>query len=115
MSWESIGSVSTGDMPHDEDWILWSLWLAKKYIVLVCGEPPPGCKLDVMWHEHELGSYPSLGVWSEYDQPWDYINSCERALEVFDEAVSWHELKEHLEEEVFDDDDEGDTEQGDET
>lgn len=96
MSWESIGDTGTGQMPHDRGWILWSLELAKKYVWLVSGAPPPGSKLEVMWHEHELGEYPSLGVWSEYEPPWDYIHSCERALEVFNDAVAWSELKEHL-------------------
>lgn len=104
MSWESIGSISTGDMPDDSSWILWSLRLTKKYIELVCGDAPAGSKLDVMWHDHDFGSYPSLGVWSEYDHPWDYINSCERALEVFDNAVSWDKLQEHLEEGIQEDD-----------
>jgi hypothetical protein len=106
MSWESIGSVSTGDMPDDEKWIVFSLGLAKKFIVLVCGAPPPGSSLDVMWHEHELGSYPSLGVWTDGDPPSYYISSCEKALEVFDEAVSWHSLKEHFEEDTPDDEEE---------
>ena len=61
MPWESIGSVSTGQMPCDENWILLSLNLAKKYVEFVCGKAPSGSKLDIMWHDHELGSYPSLG------------------------------------------------------
>jgi hypothetical protein len=60
MSWESIGSTNTGQMPHDEAWILFSIGMAKQYILFVCGDPPEGSKLDVMWHDHELGSYPSL-------------------------------------------------------
>lgn len=107
MSWESIGSVNTGDMPDDKSWILWSLRLAKKYIELVCGDAPDGSKLDVMWHDHDLGSYPTLGVWSDYGMPWDYINSCERALEVFDKAVSWDELREYLDEHEEDEEEEG--------
>lgn len=113
MSWESIGSTSTGQMPHDRDWIVFSLELAKRYVALVCGEPPSGSKLDIMWNEHELGSYPSLGVWSEYDTPYDYINACERALEVFDEAVSWSELQEHFEEVAFSEDDDDQAEDDD--
>ena len=109
MSWESIGSTSTGDMPHEEAWILMSLDLAMKYIEFVCGSPPEGSELDVMWHDHDLGRYPSLGVWSDYDTPWGYVNACERALKVFDAAVSWHEMKEHFHEQAFseDNDEEG--------
>lgn len=100
MSWESIGSTSSGQMPDDEGWILMSLRLARTFIIFVCGEPPANSKLDVMWHEHDLGSYPSLGVWSEYEHPWDYISSCERALESFDGAVSWTRLENYMEEQV---------------
>ncbi len=77
-----------------------------QYIAFICGDPPTGSKLDIMWHDHDLGTYPSLGIWSEYNPQWDYINSCERTLEVFNEAVSWHELKEHFEEVVFSEKDE---------
>jgi len=97
MAWESVGQISTGQMPNDRAWILFGYETAKRYIELVCGAAPLGSKLDIMWHEHELGDYPSLGVWSDYEPPWDYINACERAFEVFDEAVSWYDLKEHFE------------------
>ena len=96
MPWEEIGSVSTGEMPYDGDWIAWGLRFAKAYILLVCGEPPLGSELDVMPNDHELGSYPSLGVWSDHAPPRDYVRRCERALEVFDGAVAWHELVEHF-------------------
>lgn len=68
MTWESIGSTNTGQMPDDEAWILFSIGLAKQYVLFVCGDPPEGSKLGVMWHDHELGSYPSLPVvpiWGE--------------------------------------------------
>lgn len=113
MTWESIGSTNTGQMPGDEAWILFSINLAKQYVLFVCGDPPEGGKLDVMWHDHELGSYPSLGVWTEYDPPWEYINACERALEIFDESTEWYQLKQHWEssfEEVEEDGDEDDDE-----
>ena len=116
MSWESIGSTNTGQMPDDEAWILFSIGLAKQYVLFVCGDPPEGSKLDVMWHDHALGSYPSLGVWTEFDPPWDYINACERALEIFDESTEWYQLKQHWEnsfpdmedDEAEDDEDDGD-------
>ena len=111
MSWESIGSTSTGQIPHEMEWIVLSLGLAKRYVAFVCGDPPTGSKLDIMWHDYDLGTYPSLGIWSEYDHPWDYINACERALEVFDEAVSWHKLKEHFEKVALSEEDEADEEE----
>lgn len=106
MSWESIGSISTGEMPYEEAWIVFGLNLAKQYVKFVCGEAPPGSKLGIMWHEHELGRYPSLGLWSEDEPPWDYLDACERALDVFDEAAAWHELKEHYEEQVLSEEEE---------
>jgi len=115
MSWESIGSTSTGQMPHEKEWIVLSLELAKRYIVFVCGDPPAGSNLNIMWHDYDLGTYPSLGIWSEYDTPWDYINACERALEVFDQAVSWHKLKEHFEEVAFSKEDEAEENDEDES
>lgn len=114
MSWESIGSTNTGQMPDDEAWILFSIGLAKQYVLFVCGDPPEGSKLGVMWHDHELGSYPSLGVWTEYDPPWDYINACERALEIFDESTEWYQLKQHWENSFPDmEDDEAEDDDGD--
>lgn len=108
MAWESIGSISTGEMPEDETWILFCLNLAKGYVKLVCGDAPSGSKLGIMWQDHDLGSYPSLGVWSDYEPPWDYVDACERALEVFDDAVSWQGLKEHHEEQTSGDEDDED-------
>ena len=40
MTWESIGSTNTGQMPDDEAWILFSIGLAKQYVLFVCGDPP---------------------------------------------------------------------------
>ncbi len=95
MNWESIGSTSTGDMPEDEAWILLSLSLAKSFILHACGDPPPGCEIEVMWHDHELGSYPSLGIGYLHSCPDNYISSAEEALQIFDDSISWSALKEH--------------------
>ncbi len=96
MPWESIGSVNTGDMPHEEDWILFCLGMAKSYIDFVCEDTPDDGKLEIMWHDHELGNYPSLGVWYELEEPCGYISACEEALEVFNESVSYLDLKHHF-------------------
>ncbi len=71
MPWESIGSVDTGEIPDDEAWILFCLGLAKNYVQFVCGLPPDESKLEVMWSEHELVDYPSLGVWYDIEEPWN--------------------------------------------
>lgn len=108
MPWESIGSVDTGQLPGDEEWIEFCQKLAIQYIRLVCGEPPTGAKLGIMSHDHDLGSYTSIGVYSDYSPPFDYISNCENALEVFDAAISWDELKELYEEQFSDEDEEAD-------
>lgn len=94
MAWESIGSVDTGEMPDDEAWILLCLNLAKNYVLFVCGQPPDDSKLEIMWHEHELGDHPSLGIWYDKEEPCGYIRACEDALDAFNSHVSWLDLKE---------------------
>lgn len=110
MPWESIGSIDTGEMPGDERWILFCLKQAQSYIEFVCGLAPDESKLEIMWHDHDLGSYPSLGVWYDFEEPSEYINACETALDVFNGAISWPELKTHFieQQEAEDDEDEDD-------
>lgn len=108
MSWESIGDVGTGQLPGDEGWIEFCQNLGIQYIKLVCGEPPDGATLGIMSHDHDLGSYTSIGVYSDYSTPTDYISACENALEVFDSAVSWEELKDHFEDQLFGNDEDVD-------
>lgn len=98
MPWEDIGSVDTGSVPNDAGWIDWAQRFALSYIKLVCGGPPPGCDVDIFSVDHELGSYPTLGVWYDFGGPPDrYIHRCEEALEVFNRAIEWGDLKEHFE------------------
>ncbi len=93
MPWEHIGDCGNGRIPEDHDWIIFCLELGISYLKQVCGDPPNGCKLGVMWDEHELGDYPSIGLHWEGstppDAPWDYIDRCESALRLFDRAVEW--------------------------
>jgi hypothetical protein len=42
-----------------------------------------------MWQDHDLGSYPTIGVWWEFDPPWDYIRKCEFLLEKFNYLDFW--------------------------
>lgn len=110
MPWESIGSVDTGEMPIDESWINFCQGLAISYITLVCGKPPLAVELGIMSNDHDLGSYPSIGVYSEFSLPYDYVSSCEDALDVFNSAISWETLKEHYEQQ-FDDDEDDDSDE----
>ena len=106
MPWESVGCVDTGEMPGDESWIRLAYRIAQKYVEFVCGQPPEGCKLGIMENEHELGSYPSLGIWYEYLVPSDYIRHCERTFEVFEESIDWYRLKIHYYEMLDEEEDE---------
>jgi hypothetical protein len=108
MPWESIGSVDTGSMPEDRSWIAFCQGLAKRYITLVAGSPPDGHQLGVFEADHELGSYPNLGVYWDFDLDDRYVSRCEQALDVFNDAVDWSVLKEHWEASQEEEDDEED-------
>ena len=44
-------------------------------------------KLEIVWQEHELGNYPTIGlVWGDpmRGTPWNYISRCEAALTAFE-------------------------------
>lgn len=97
MRCENLGSVSTGSMPEDETWILFALNLAKDYVKFACGEMPTGCKIEIQWHGHELGSFPFLCLSTEAYIQEKYFTAAENALRVFDDAVCWSKLKEHFE------------------
>lgn len=109
MPWKSVESVGTGQLPRDDDWIESCQKLALQYIKLVCGEPPPGARLGIMPHDHDLGTHTTIGIYAEYSIPFDYASACEHALEVFDEAVSWSELKTLYDKQFSDQDEDEET------
>lgn len=110
MPWESIGSVNTGSVPEDREWIGFCIGLARRYAALVAGPAPEGHKIGIMENDHELGSYPSLGVYWEHDLDARYVGVCERALEAFDDAVDWSAIKDHWESSLEDSSDEDEDE-----
>ena len=92
MPWEHLGDVGTGELPYEREWVVFCHELALFYLRFACGPPPPGCELGIMWHEHELGEYPSIGI--QYEQwPEQYAGRCAATLERFDEAVSWGDIE----------------------
>lgn len=96
MPWEYIGSCGSGGSLDDNDWIVHCNELAISYLNFVIGSVPAGCELGIMWQEHELGDYPSIGLHWDYPQiepPWDIINKCEILIERFDDAVNWSEVE----------------------
>ena len=96
MPWENIGSCGTGQIPGDRKWIIQCYEMALSYLKFLMGDPPEGCEIGIMWHEHELGDYPSIGLHWEYphtDAPWDLINKYETVLERFNEAIDWSAIE----------------------
>ena len=101
MPWEDIGQCGGGST---REWAA-GVEIVIHYIELVCGSPPPGCELGVMWHEHECGDYPTAGLcWDpsvRTDPPEEYIAKCGIALDAFDEAVSWSQIDPEVVREKF--------------
>ena len=63
---------------------------------------------------YEGGSYPTLGVWYDFTgPPFPYIHQCEEALGIFNGAIAWGDLREHLEEALTRDVDAAEEEDGD--
>lgn len=93
MPHESIGECGCAQLP-DRDWMIAELELGICYIRHACGAPPPRYELGIIWHEHDLGEYATIGVtWDgPGDAPWGYINRAENALECLNQAVDWSAL-----------------------
>jgi len=96
MPWENIGSCGTACAKWDRDWMVAQTELAVAYVRHVCGELPIGCEVDVMWHEHDIADYCTVGLCWEHEEceqpPWEYIQRAEIALRAFEDAVSWEAI-----------------------
>jgi hypothetical protein len=93
MPQEPIGLC--GNQSERSDWNIAELEIGICYIKHACGDPPPGFELEVVWHEHELGDYPMVGlIWDGPSYaPWEYISRAERALDRLNAAVEWSALE----------------------
>jgi len=109
MPWDSIGSVNTGQIPDDESWIRFCLGLALRYVRHTCGNPPPGCALEIMTDED--GSH-SLGVWADFAPPQESVRKCEDTFFILNWAADWDQLQEHFEKVPFRGDEEDRDERG---
>jgi hypothetical protein len=90
--WEHVGEC--GSAQSDPIEAAREVRRGVRFLRRACGSAPPACKVEVMWHEHDLGEYPTVGVfWGPpaTEPPWAYISLCETALERFnsgeDQAV----------------------------
>lgn len=91
---EHIGNIDTGQLPHDRAWVAFCLEWAAQYLKHVVGQPK-GYQLEVIWHDHELASYPSLGVtWDgPHGPPREWLPKWEFALNALDEAIDWSAIE----------------------
>jgi hypothetical protein len=85
MPTEIIGEFGTPGA--NSEWLEAEGQLAIRHVKKICGDPPPEMKLEIVWQEHELGNYPTIGlVWDDpmRGTPWNYISRCEAALTAFE-------------------------------
>jgi hypothetical protein len=92
---ETIGSV-TGWEPGWETDMAYEM--AQCFLAAALGTPPPGVEIGTVWHDHDLGSYPSLAViWDDGTvEPWEFVRRAENALAVFEDAIDWSRIKPSL-------------------
>jgi len=61
---EIIGEFGTPGA--SSEWIEAEGKLAIKHVVKICGSPPQEMELEIVWQEHELGSYPVIAlIWED--------------------------------------------------
>lgn len=97
--WVSIGEYEGHELGDSSAWIAYCNEFAMSYIKTVLGEPPYKSELAIRWNEHEMGSYPTLGVSftdTMEEPPWDYISKAENLLTVFNDAIAWSELRDAM-------------------
>jgi hypothetical protein len=73
-NYEIIGEFGTPGA--NSEWLEAEGKLAIRHVKKFCGDPPPDMELEIVWQEHELGNYPSIGlVWDDpmRGTPWNYI------------------------------------------
>lgn len=95
MGWEYIGECIGSDSTDPPSWVSFCHEASIAYIKAILGDPPAGWTLGVQWHDHDLGSYPTIGVYSDLPlmEPWSYIQKAEALLEKFNESVDWTEIE----------------------
>lgn len=63
MPWENIGECGDAQLPDEGGRMVAEVELGCRYVELVCGEPPEGCEVGVMYHEHDMGEYATVGLY----------------------------------------------------
>lgn len=60
-------------------------------LLFFLGDPPSGYRLEIQLHEHDLGTYGTIGLTSDYPmepEGWRYYRMCDRLMSTVDEALS---------------------------
>jgi hypothetical protein len=61
-----------------------------------CGPEPPGCSLEIVWHDHDSGAYPTISlVWAHgslLPEHWNYIDRCGTVLDRLNDCIDWNAL-----------------------
>jgi hypothetical protein len=95
MPCEDIGTCGDAQWP-DREAIGFELGFGIACLRRHCGPEPPGCSLDVVWHDHDSGAYATISlVWEEgslFDEHWAYIERCSELLNQLDSCVDWGTL-----------------------
>jgi hypothetical protein len=116
MSYESLGACGTADS-YDARAVA-ELEFGIGFLRAYVGEPPKGCRLEIVEHDHELGTYATIGlcwdVGSLGSDEWDYYRRCEEALLRLNDAVNWSELADILFVDPEEGDNDGDSQSDDE-
>jgi hypothetical protein len=82
---EIIGEV--GAPGAETEWIEAQGKLAIQHLKKSCGDPPPEMELELVWQDHELGSYPVIAlVWEDpmRGAPGNYLSRCEAAWAAYE-------------------------------
>ena len=62
-----------------------------------CGPEPSGASLEIIWPDHDSGSYATMSlVWEQgflVEEYRDYIERCRKALDQLDDCMDWDVLR----------------------
>jgi hypothetical protein len=112
--YESIGTSGTADTYDGRATAELELGIAflKSYI----GDPPSGCRLEIVEHEHDLGVYATIclcwDVGTLGKGEWDYYRRCEEGLRVLNDSVNWLPLADFMFQDATDESDSLDEDNG---
>lgn len=86
MPTESIGSCGVARFPYERKEVLNELELGIAFLRRAC-PLPEGYSYEVIWHDHESGLYPDIGMAGDgpLPDPWEWIAKAQEELARFDD------------------------------